>query len=66
MLDRIAQIHRTTLDTEVSECAEQQLAGRADEGFALPVLDIAGLFSDQHQPRPRRAFTEHRLDGIAI
>lgn len=44
----------------------QEFARRPHEGTSFEVLLIAWLFSDEHHPRPREAFTEDALRRIGI
>lgn len=64
MLDGIGDIDLVALKTGIDQRTIEQLAGRADEGMTMPILLIAGLFADRHEPGMRRPRAEYRLRGI--
>jgi len=66
VLDYVRDIDRRGVDPSLIECATQQLAGRTNEGMTLPVLLVAWLFSDQHDPRIAGTFTKNGLCGVSI
>ena len=49
---------------ELRERLVEQPARGPDEGAALQVFLVAGLFADEHEPRLRAAFAHHRLCGV--
>lgn len=61
VLDRSRQVSRVTIDPRFCESAIQDLAGRADEGFAAPVLLVARPLTRENQGSVFATFTENRL-----
>jgi len=63
VLHGVGHVRLPAIDARRGERRRQQLARRADERVALPVLLIARLLADQEQRRVRQPFAEHRLRG---
>ena len=53
VLDRIGDVDILSADASFLERILKQSSGWAHEGNALAIFNIAGLFSDQSQRRPR-------------
>jgi hypothetical protein len=63
MLDGVRHVGVAAVDPGVGQRPVEQLAGRTDERLADPVLLIAGLLADEHDPGGLRPLTEHGLGG---
>lgn len=63
VLDGVRQIHVLDVDAGFHERLAQEAAGRADEGFALTILDIPRLFADEHDAGVARTRAKHGLRG---
>lgn len=50
----------------IRQSSSEDLAGRTNKGMTLSVFFIAGLLSDQDQPRRHGSFAEHSLGCEAI
>src|SRR5690606_33385494 len=61
VLDGIGDVGRNLVKPGLLQRLIQQAAGRPDKGLALDILDIAGLFADEHERRAGAAFAE---DGL--
>ena len=61
VLDRVRHVDVGTIHPGLVQCLLEQSAGRSHERDALPVLDVARLLADQHQPGPVVAGREDDL-----
>ena len=61
VLDRVRLVRQPRIDVGVFEGTGKQSAGGTDEGFTRTVLLIPRLLTDQHDRRPGKTATEHRL-----
>jgi uncharacterized protein with beta-barrel porin domain len=62
----VGEIDVALAQTAFGERAAQQLAGRPHEWAAFSILDVAGLFADEHQRDVDGTFTEDRLGGVRV
>src|SRR4051812_19579775 len=61
VLHRVGRVGARRIEARFGHGRVEQLARWSDEGFSAPVLDVAGLLSDQHQSRADGALAEHGL-----
>ena len=61
MFHGVGKIHRVAAESRVLQRLIQNVAGRPDEGHALPIFLIAWLFAYQHYPRHTRTLSKYRL-----
>ncbi len=66
MLDGISDVDLLAVDACLDETSVEEMAGGTDEGVALEVFAIAGLFTDEEETRVTAAFTEDGLGGVLI
>lgn len=66
MFHGISDVYVRPFNSCIGERAVKKRTRRANEGTSGQVLSIAGLLSNQHDPRGYRAFSENRLRGGAI
>ena len=66
VLDGIGDVYLVWIYPCIGQCSSKDLAGRTNKGMPLPVFFIAGLLSDQDQPRRHGSFAEHSLGCEAI
>jgi hypothetical protein len=63
VFDRIRPVHLVAGQPGLLDGLHEQPAGRPDERRTLPVLLVARLLADQHDPGRRRPGREHGLGG---
>jgi hypothetical protein len=63
MLDRVGHVQATGIEAGLGEGSTQQRAGGSDEGLAIDVLGVTGLFADENYARLHGPRTEHDLSG---
>lgn len=66
VLDDVADIRITALDSGALRCLVEDSAGRPDERMTLAVLSITRLLADEHQPRPGAALAHDRLGRLRM
>ena len=66
VLDHVGAVGVRGLDARVGKGSLEHSSGRADERPALPVLLVAGLLSEQHQPGPLRPLAHDGLGRVAV
>jgi hypothetical protein len=64
MLHNIGDIHFLTVDSRFDQRGIKQLSGRSDEGFAVEILLIPRLLTDQHDLGRGLALAEYRLRSL--
>jgi hypothetical protein len=66
VLDSVGDVHLGAIDAGRLERLVQHPAGRSDEGLALAIFAVAGLFADEHHSRLFGPFTEDRLGSSLV
>jgi hypothetical protein len=61
VLHGVGDVKRGAVDSRRFEGTVEQASRRPDKGQPAPVLLVAGLLADQHQPGARGSGAEHRL-----
>jgi hypothetical protein len=61
VLDRVGEVDLGSVQARLGEGSVQDGSRRPDERPALFVLAVAGLLTDEHQPRRDRSLAEHGL-----
>ncbi len=66
MFHGVGDIDVCAVNSSIGEGAVQKRTRRSDKGASSQILSIAGLLSDQHNPRSDRTFSQNRLSGSPI
>jgi hypothetical protein len=65
VFDGVGDVERFAVDAGGAECAIEELAGGADEGFSGAIFLVAGLFADDEDAGAGRTLAEDRAGGAA-
>jgi len=65
VLDRVGHVQDRPVDVGLLQGLVEHLAGGPDEGTPGPILLVAGLLADQHEPGRRRALPEDGLGAAS-
>src|SRR5919106_4416251 len=66
MLDCVGHINFTARNSSLNQRLVKQTPRGSDEGMALPIFLISGLFSYKDDAGFLRSLTEHRLRGVLV
>jgi hypothetical protein len=64
VLHRVRHVDPSPVDSRRLQASVQQTAGRSDEGMSLTIFLISWLFTDEHDIRRARTFTEDGLSSV--
>ena len=65
VLHRVREVQVALVEARLRDELAQQSPCRAHERPAGAILDVAGLFPDEHRSRSRRPFSEHDASRVA-